>query len=595
MELGKDYLIYDKVLTCCRISEEFNSVHFVYKNNKTPTDSLFVFNGKGGHYMGFTLSLQYDAKESPNKYITNICTNKQSLKLSTFASELTFNQVLSGELIDNQVIVTSNKEDGVVGEWWYDIDKDNYVQQVYHSIYVYEGIRNIDGKLSSFFDTGKLRKVSVEEMKEFFNKINKPMKKRFICPVSMECTEKQYINDLKEPLLNMGYKESYKTPMNAAHNILVTNYEGISGCISNVLNDRIHAEDRYFISEYNPKLFLALAAMTNDENGNYGEYWKFIGDGYGSVWTTNKLYSQIVNNITKRCVFIDNNDMPNSMQPFTKDYFTKATKEEIINFLNTQESKEVKLIDGEYYYCKCIDDGEWIYIYKSMEDNYKTNRYVSFQQNDNNIYYNDNNIYYNVGDCITDNDDIQTIRLATSKEKDLLNNRLAKENKYFDEKTKTIKTIIKKQEIMEFKTTRANMQKIYNVACTAWKSKIIEMVSKYAVSQFSEEIILPQEEVDEMFRAASSAQKETLKEVFPNYKENNNILREDISLEEWDDFLERFNSLFKPLYKGLESAQSAASRIDRKDLENRAIYISSNMKVIVHNSAPGQILEFVKE
>ena len=585
MELGKDYLIYDKVLTCCYISEEFDSVQFIYKNNKTPTDNPFTFNGKNHCYMEFMLSLQYDDKESPNKYITNICTNKQSLKLSTFASELTFNQVLSGELIDNEIIVTSNKEDGVVGEWWYDIDKDNYVQQIYHSIYVYEGIRNIDGKLSSFFDTGKLRKVSVEEMKEFFNKINKPMKKCFICPVSMECTEKQYINDLKEPLLNMGYKESYKSPMTTEFNILVTNYGGISDCISNVINHGTHAENRYFISEYNPKLFLALAAMTNCENGNYGEYWKFIGDGWGIIWTKDKLYSQRKDSIAKVCAFIDDRGRQNGMHPSNKTYFIKATKEEIINFFSTQQSKEVKLIDGEYYYCKCVDDSEWIYIYKSIEDNYKTNRYVSFEQND-------NNIHYNVDSCITDNDDIQTIRLATSKEKDLLNNRLSKENKYFDEKTKTI---IEKQEIMEFKTTRSNMEKIYHVACAVWKSKIIEMVSKYAVSQFSEEIILPQEEVDEMFRVASSIQKKTLKEVFPNYKEDNNILREDISSDEWDDFLKRFNNLFKPFCQGLEAAQFAAFRIYREDLQNRAIYIPSNMKVIVHNSAPGQILEFVKE
>ena len=589
MELGKDYLIYDKVLTCCYISEEFDSIQFVYKNNKTPADNLFIFNGKDGHYMEFILNLHCNDKESPNKYITNICTNKQSLKLSTLASKLTFNQVLSGELVDNQVIVTSTKEDGVVGEWWYDIDKDNYVQQVYHSIYVYEGIRHIDGKLSSFFDTGKLRKVSGEEMKEFFNKTNKSMKKRFICPVSMKCTEEQYINDLKEPLLNMGYEERYKTLMDAELNILVTNYGSISGCISNVLNDRRHTEDRYFISEYNPKLFLALAAMTNDKNGNIGEYWKFIEDGWDYLWTKDKLYPQRRDSIAKERAFIDDTVRLTGMYPYNKDYFRKATKEEIINFFSTQESKEVKLIDGEYYYCKCTDDSEWIYIYKSMKFKYKTNRYVSFQQND-------NIIYYNVGDYITDDDDnIQTIRLATSEEKDSLNNRLAKENKYFDEKTKTIETIIKKQEIMKFKTTRSSMQKIYNVACTTWKSKIIDMVSKYAVSGFSEEIILPQIEVEEMFKAASSTQKEVLEEVFPNYREGNNILREDISSAEWGNFLKSFNSLFKPSYRGLETAQSATFRIGREDLENRAIYIPSNMEVIVHDSAPGQVLEFVKK
>ena len=34
MELGKDYLVNDQVLTCCYINEEFDSVQFVYKNNK---------------------------------------------------------------------------------------------------------------------------------------------------------------------------------------------------------------------------------------------------------------------------------------------------------------------------------------------------------------------------------------------------------------------------------------------------------------------------------------------------------------------------------------------------------------------------------
>lgn len=471
LELGKDYIFtQDVILTSCYINN-INDVGFVYKNNDTPKNNILLFGdgNPGSNFIYFSLSYVLTLKKSHNNYTTNIEYNKEIIGTVNFRDEITSDQILTGEILNKELIITSNKEDGIIGEYWYDVDRKEYVQQVYPSIYVYQGIRRADGTLYSFFDTGTLRKVSVEEMKEFFNKINKPMKKRFICPVSMECTEEQYINDLKEPLLNMGYEESYKTPMNAVHNILVTNYEGSSGCISNVLNNRIHAEDRYFISEYNPKLFLALAAMTNDENGNYGEYWKYVGTTNLS-FTTDEIYKQ---------------GGTDGMYSVDSKYFKKATKEEII--------------------------------------------------------------------------------------------------KHF-----------KKEQTMEkFTISRSDMQLIYNIACSSWQPKITALTKTYADSVFGDTITLPKEKVEEMFKAASATQLKTLKLVFPNYSKegDKNVFIKDPTSDQVHDLNNALEALI-PNYR-VEMAKAAPGKIGKPELTNRALYVSSFIKVIVHDVEGSSIIEFV--
>ena len=238
--------------------------------------------------------------------------------------------------------------------------------------------------------------------------------------------------------------------------------------------------------------------MTNNPEGNYGEYWVFYSKTIKSLWTNGKLYKQI-GNLNDEEAFIDDTGCPNGMHPNNFNYFRKAAKEEIINFFSKQEPKELELIDGEYYYCKCEDEDEWVYIYRSGKD--KTYRYASFN-------IEDEDLCYNKGGSITDDEDIKILRLATQEEKDLLNNKLTEEGIYFDKETKTIKTMIKKQEIMKtFAITRADMQKIHDIACSTWKKNIMDLTTKYATSSLSDEIVLPEEEVERMFNAASPSQK----------------------------------------------------------------------------------------
>lgn len=579
-ELGKDYIFKDnKIFTCCKFDKAANCIDFVYKNNITPKDNIFDFDG---HYMPF-IDLCIEG-EYYNTYYTHIYDLAGKISSQLLSTDITPEQVLSGEILDMKLIISSSKEDGVVGEYWYDKVKDDYVQQVYPSIYVYQGIRTSKGELYSFFDTGKLTKATKTEIEQYLNK-TKQMKTEFITPVSMECTEDQYLKYLKEPLKKMGYKEEDIADF-PKFPILVNNYNGNLNYLGNISDYRKDKNNRYFIDNFNPELFLALASMTNNPEGNYGEYWIFYSKTIKSMWTNGKLYKQI-GNLNDEKAFIDNTGRPNGMHPHNFDYFRKAAKEEIIKFFTKQQSKEVELKDGEYYYCEEEDGEEWIYIYKPGSD--RTYRYASFA-------IDEIDVHYNGGYSITTDNSIKTLRLATPEEKNLLDNRLAEEGVYFDKETKTIKTIIKKEKIMKtFTITRLDMQKIHDIACSTWKKNIMDLTTKYATSPLSNVIILPEEEVEKMFNAAIPSQKETLNEVFPEYsisKDKNIFIKEATSTQTRN--LEVALKSLIPNHR-VEMINNAGDRINRPDLKYRGLFVDRNIKVIVHERDECSLIEFVEK
>ena len=85
------------------------------------------------------------------------------------------------------------------------------------------------------------------------------METKFKQPVSMQVTKEQYERDLREPLLMLGYEEVCFTDLDK-HNILITSENGL---VSNSNEKSCFICGRYFIDHYNPKLFLAIAAMTD--------------------------------------------------------------------------------------------------------------------------------------------------------------------------------------------------------------------------------------------------------------------------------------------------------------------------------------------
>lgn len=111
---------------------------------------------------------------------------------------------------------------------------------------------------------------------------------QFTTPIAMKCTEEQF-NWIKDKLVEMGYKLSISCDL--IDGIwLVNNFGGVSNCFGLACGTPFQKTK---FNSFNPNLFLALAAMTDKEDGIKGEWWKsdrgFAVQGVSSV-TGLKLY-----------------------------------------------------------------------------------------------------------------------------------------------------------------------------------------------------------------------------------------------------------------------------------------------------------------
>lgn len=63
--------------------------------------------------------------------------------------------------------------------------------------------------------------------------------------------------------------------------------------------------------------------------------------------------------------------------------------------------------------------------------------------------------------------------------------------------------------------TTDDIEEIYQIACATWKTKIIEITNKYKdKNPFKNKVYLPNEVIDEMFKAATDEQKPVLNKIF---------------------------------------------------------------------------------
>jgi len=166
--------------------------------------------------------------------------------------------------------------------------------------------------------------------------IKNSMGKQFTYAISMAVTEEQFNKDLKQPLIDLGYDIRELSYNFSRYNILCNNLQDRLGDISNIDDFTKGYYNRHFIDTYNPKLFLALAGMTDSEDGNIGEWWKC--DYTICNFTEGKLYNQISNNIKDFYSLIDDDGDKNGWSDIKKK-FTKATKEEIISFFSETETE----------------------------------------------------------------------------------------------------------------------------------------------------------------------------------------------------------------------------------------------------------------
>lgn len=93
----------------------------------------------------------------------------------------------------------------------------------------------------------------------------------FLTPVSMRVTQEQFEKDLKQQLIDLGYCIKHLGNFSSLE-YLATNFGGCTSEVSNVHKGDKLALNRHYIPVYNPDLFLALAAMTDEPKGIVGEW-----------------------------------------------------------------------------------------------------------------------------------------------------------------------------------------------------------------------------------------------------------------------------------------------------------------------------------
>jgi hypothetical protein len=254
------------------------------------------------------------------------------------------------------------------------------------------------------------------------------------------------------------------------------------------------------IEDYNPKLFLALAAMTDKEDGNVGEYWKFRGDGVycDDSFTHNELYKQIKPTVDTTGAFEDNNGSSNGF--YTTDSsnqkcFVKATQEEIIACFSKKENP-IKV--GNIVRVK--PGSRWITCYGFTRDDNWNNGYKTFDKHFNGLNERKTQYVYRV-----DNKYVYIDDTGYSGSNYIM---VDKEN--VELVTKIEKNTDMKNRIL----TPKNATRIIEIACSAWKSKLAEKWSVNIV--LNSNIVISEEFYTEMRKACTTDQNKVFDEIFGN-------------------------------------------------------------------------------
>lgn len=143
-----------------------------------------------------------------------------------------------------------------------------------------------------------------------------------------------------------------------------------------------------------------------------------------------------------------------------------------------------------------------------------------------------------------------------------------------------------------FVVTRIQMQKIYDIACSTWKSRIEALVVR-EMGTFGDSGFLDYDEVNEMFMNATPAQSEVLKEIFPGYqeKEKNAFIR-SFPIDE-------LNSVSSRLFGDPHTFQIARGGVpsSRPDMYGKSFYVKQghHVNLLPGDGGMGTVIEIVKD
>ena len=190
----------------------------------------------------------------------------------------------------------------------------------------------------------------------------------FTQKLSMDCSQEQYEKYLKAELEKMGYEEGNDLDGQYIH--ITNRYNNKAGVVNGLCSPNIEFFGRTYLGKFNADLFLALAAMTDDEFGGIGEYW--IKTNGGMSFNEGELYAAIGFYGDSLPMFIDKNGSKNGiLKDFFNKEFRKATVSEIMAKFGEQPKKDIFItlaFEKEPIWENCeklIDEYEAILLLKS--------------------------------------------------------------------------------------------------------------------------------------------------------------------------------------------------------------------------------------
>jgi len=401
-------------------------------------------------------------------------------------------------------------------------------------------------------------------------KIKEKMSK-FITPVSMKVTREEF-NYLEKELEKLGYESSLIGLIYPVDNYIATNLGNTNNLFSNIDNETINRHDRYYIDSYNPELFLALAAMTDNYDPIVREYMICIYD------TVNCEINSKVGDIIKILSFNDNSKWkPKQTEKghfgtdWSRNHYRKATKEELISHFSKDTfvlpERWVVKADGKGPIGKYFDKQCNTCIY-DFRDGY----YHRFGKNGDDIT-NPNklsNLQFHSYSIIDDHTEITQEQF----EKYVLNSN----NK---------QTKIK----MKHTITLDQLRLIFNVACANWQEKIKVYAGRAVFPQVT--VDFTNDEVKTMYSASNSEQKAVLDSIFTEYNKDNNPFIEH------KDNAKLIAELSNTCFGGSDTIELSQSIISMRklpsNLRNRSFFVRGSYQVILHEKeGAGTIIEFQK-
>lgn len=338
---------------------------------------------------------------------------------------------------------------------------------------------------------------------------------KFIQPVSMIFDHTNFYKDnLEKQLIDLGYvfkdfSEKYR------FDTLITNYGGKDGddnIITNLDGSCKDDYNRYYIDNYNPELFLAIAAMTNDKTGIVGEWINIHNFGsqypshpavmeYLNTEEYNESYiglAKIIENELDSKDFgeeiivvlgIDNNIYVLNESNINNKYYKKATLNELVGYFTMKkEDKEISTLPEYFAIFNDITNPLWsnyiVWLNDKYNKDYKGCTITCYYGYDGQVKR-DSNI-----SNFKNNPTIITLEQWNN----IINGNQIKQ---------TMK--------QKLTVSASDITKLYNVACVSW----MKIIAGYlAEVNSNREITFTQADIDKMFKAATSEQLLVLESIF---------------------------------------------------------------------------------